>query len=263
MGIVNTTPDSFSDGGCYLTAEAAVAHALDLVAQGADIIDVGGQSTRPGSDPVSIDVELHRVMPVIESLRAQSDVLISVDTSKAELARQALAAGAQIINDVSSLRDDPAMIDVVAGCDAGLILMHMRGTPKTMQQNTSYIDVTQSVCDFLSERLSWAVSRGVARERIAVDPGIGFGKTRAHNLHLVRSLDRLAALGRPICLGASRKGFIGQVLDRPLEQRLYGTIGVTLAGYWYGAQIMRVHEVAPVRDALAIVRAVEQADEIP
>jgi dihydropteroate synthase len=263
MGIVNVTPDSFSDGGAFLDHDVAVAYALRLVDEGADIIDIGGQSTRPGSDPVSLDVEIARVMPAIERLRARSDVLISVDTSKAEVARRALAAGAQIINDVFSLRDDPGMIDVVAGCDAGLIIMHMLGTPKTMQIDPRYRDVVQDVHAFLAERLEWLAARGVALERVAIDPGIGFGKTHEHNLRLVRELDRFTDLGRPVCLGASRKGFIGKILNRPVEQRVHGSVGVAVAGYLRGAAILRVHDVAATRDTIAMLHAIQQPDRLP
>jgi dihydropteroate synthase len=258
MGIVNTTPDSFSDGGQFLAAESAVTHALRLVDEGADIIDIGGQSTRPGSEPVSPDEELDRVMPVIESLRSQRDVLISIDTSKAEVARRAITAGANIVNDVTALRDDPAMIDVVNKCDVGVVIMHMQGTPKSMQAAPTYTDVVAEVRTFLAERLAWLAARGVSGDRVAVDPGIGFGKTAEHNLLLIRELNSLASLDRPVCLGHSRKRFIGTILNRPVDERLIGTVAVAIAGYQRGANILRVHDVAAVRDAIAMVRAIEQ-----
>lgn len=259
MGIVNTTPDSFSDGGKFLEHRSAVDHALRLVDEGADIIDVGGQSTRPGSDPVSLDEELRRVVPVVDELRRRLTVPISVDTSKAEIARRAIAAGAQIINDVSSLRDDPAMMDVAAGSDAGLVIMHMLGTPKTMQDNPTYGDVVAEVTAFLAERLEWLTLRGIAAERIAVDPGIGFGKRVEHNLRLLRELGAPARLGRPILLGPSRKNLIGRVLNRPVDQRVFGTVGACVACFLRGAHILRVHDVAAARDAVLVADAIEQA----
>lgn len=258
MGIVNATPDSFSDGGQFLAPESAVSHALRLVGDGADIIDIGGQSTRPGSEPVPLDVELARVVPVIESLRARSDVLISVDTSKAEVARAAIAAGAVIVNDVTSLREDPAMINVVKTCDVGIVIMHMQGVPRTMQAAPTYTDVAAEVRSFLADRVAWLAAQGVSSDRIAVDPGIGFGKTAEHNLVLIRKLNALTTLARPVCLGHSRKRFIGKILNRPVDERLIGTVAVAIAGYQRGANILRVHDVAAVRDAIAMTRAIEQ-----
>lgn len=260
MGILNTTPDSFADRGRYLDPGAAVQHALRLVEEGARIIDIGGESTRPGSEPVSLDIELARVLPAIEGVRRWSNVLISVDTSKAEVARQALQAGAEIINDVTALRGDPAMVEVAASSNAGLIVMHMHGTPKTMQQRPSYSNVVESVRSFLGERLAWLERQGIARDRIAVDPGIGFGKTVQHNLQLIGQLGHLCELGRPVCFGASRKSFIGNLLGRQLDGRLPGTIAVTLAAYCRGAHIMRVHDVAAARDALLMTQAIERPD---
>jgi dihydropteroate synthase len=258
MGIVNTTPDSFSDGGQFLATEAAVSHALRLIDEGADIIDIGGQSTRPGAEPVPLDTELARVLPVIESLSKRSDAIISIDTSKAEVARQAIAAGAHIVNDVTALREDPAMIDVAKSCDVGVIVMHMLGTPKTMQTAPTYTDVVAEVRTFLADRVAWLVAQGVSGDRIAVDPGIGFGKTAEHNLLLIRELNALSDLGRPVCLGHSRKRFIGKILNRPVDERLIGTVAGAIAGYQRGANILRVHDVAAVRDAIAMFRAIEQ-----
>lgn len=263
MGVVNTTPDSFSDGGRYVAPESAIAHALRLVDEGAHIIDIGGESTRPGSAPISLAQELARVLPVVESLRKRSDVMISIDTSKAEVARQAIACGAQIVNDVTGLRGDPAMLGVAARCDAGLIVMHMAGVPQTMQIAPEYRDVVAEVATFLESAIERLVSGGIDRERIAIDPGIGFGKTAGHNLALIHHLGQLSALKRPICLGVSRKNFIGQITGRPVDQRTFGTIGAALAGYVRGASILRIHDVAPVRDAVAMARAIEQLDSEP
>jgi dihydropteroate synthase len=257
MGIVNATPDSFSDGGMCLDPDAAVQHALELVQQGADIIDIGGESTRPGAESVPPDLELQRVLPVIEGLRRQSKVLMSIDTSKSAVARRALAAGAEIINDVSAMRADANMVDVAAGSSAGVIIMHMLGTPKTMQQAPRYDDVVADVRALLAERLAWLDSRGILRDRVAVDPGLGFGKTFEHNLRLMHSLADFAPLDRPICLGPSRKSFIGKILGRDVHERIAGTAGVCVAGFLRGAHILRVHDVAAVRDAITMVRAVE------
>ena len=203
-----------------------------------------------------LDEELRRVIPVIEAIVSRSDVLISVDTSKADVARQALTAGAQIVNDVTSLREDPAMVELACSGNAGFIVMHMQGTPKTMQLAPSYQNVVEEVATFLSERLDWLEAQGIARERIVVDPGIGFGKTTEHNLRIIARLDRIAELGRPVCLGHSRKGFIGKVLGRREDQREYGTAGVALVGYLHGASLLRVHDVAAIRDVISIARAI-------
>jgi dihydropteroate synthase len=260
MGIVNTTPDSFSDGGQFSTVDSAVAHALRLVQDGADIIDIGGQSTRPGSNPISLSEELDRVLPVVEALRNCSPVFISIDTSKAEVARRAIEAGAQIVNDVTALREDAAMIEVVRSSDVGVIIMHMLGTPKTMQQAPSYQDVSRDVRAFLAERLASLEAAGVERERVAIDPGIGFGKLFKHNLTLIREIGLLVDLNRPICIGASRKGFIGDITARPRHQRAAGTAAISLAAYQRGAHILRVHDVAETRDVIAITRALESGN---
>jgi len=224
MGIVNVTPDSFSDGGRFLGADAAVAQALRLVEQGTDVLDIGGESSRPGAQPVSLEEELSRVVPVIRRLAGQTSVSLSVDTCKAEVARQALEAGAHIINDITALQGDAAMPDVARSYQAGIILMHMRGTPTTMQTQPQYDDVTAEVSAFLEARLQACVDVGIAASQVVLDPGIGFGKTTAHNLQLLAHLEELKRLGRPVCLGVSRKGFLGQVLGRPLEQRLAGSL---------------------------------------
>ncbi|ROR03033.1 dihydropteroate synthase [Desulfosoma caldarium] len=255
MGIVNITPDSFSDGGKWATHDAAVAHGLELVRAGADILDIGGESTRPFSDPVPLEEELRRVLPVIQELRRHTDVPISIDTTKAEVAYQALRAGADIINDVSALRFDPEMPAVAAEFGVPLILMHMLGTPKTMQQSPHYEALFSEIIRFLEERMAVAMAAGVDRNQMIVDPGIGFGKTVTHNLRLIRDLDALAVLERPILLGASRKRFIGTVLDAPVEDRELGTAVVNAIGIAAGAHIVRVHDVAFHRRAALMADA--------
>jgi dihydropteroate synthase len=261
MGVLNVTPDSFSDGGRFLDPAAAIAHGLALVEEGADILDVGGESTRPGALPVGEQEELDRVLPVIAGLRAaQARARISIDTSKAAVARAALAAGAEIVNDVSALRADPQMAAVLAESGAECCLMHMQGLPRTMQDDPRYDDVVADVRDFLAERVEFAVAAGVARERILIDPGIGFGKSEQHNLELLRRLGELAALGRPIVVGTSRKSFLGRIPARvrgvteplPPDQRLPGTIATNVLALERGASIFRVHDVALVRDALQV-----------
>ncbi len=257
MGILNVTPDSFSDGGRFLHVEAAVAHARALVGEGADILDVGGESTRPGAQPVSAEEELRRVLPVVEALRAQAlPARISIDTRKAAVARAALAAGAEIVNDVSALRADPEMAGVVASAGADCCLMHMRGEPATMQDDPRYEDVVFEVRAFLQERVEFAAGAGIARERMLVDPGIGFGKTDAHNLELLRRLRELADLGVPVAVGTSRKGFLGRLLTGAgAGDRLAGTIVTNVIAFERGARVFRVHDVGPVRDALAVAAA--------
>jgi dihydropteroate synthase len=254
MGIVNVTPDSFSDGGNYLDAARAVEHALSLAEQGAEVLDIGGESTRPEADPVSLEQELNRVIPVIESLREQTNVPISIDTTKAEVARQALAAGADIVNDISGLTFDAEMISVCAQSDCGIIVMHIQGTPRTMQDNPTYNDVVSEVRSFLAERVAAMSAAGIDRERIMLDPGIGFGKTAGHNLELLRNLSTLRSLRRPLLIGHSRKRFLGKILGRPIDERTAGTIGVSAALLLLGADLIRVHDVAAVRDALTAFR---------
>jgi dihydropteroate synthase len=264
MGVVNVTPDSFSDGGLFLDAGAAVVHAQRLVAEGADIVDVGGESTRPGAEPVSAEEELRRVLPVVEGIVAEgTPVQVSIDTSKASVARAALDAGASLVNDVSALRADPEMAGLVADSGCECCLMHMLGEPRTMQADPRYGDVVDDVRAFLQERLAFAVSEGVREERIMLDPGIGFGKTVAHNLALLRRLDELTALGRPLLVGTSRKSFLGRIIagaagePEPVDpaRRLPGTIATSVLALERGASVFRVHDVAPVRDALAVAAA--------
>jgi dihydropteroate synthase len=255
MGVVNVTPDSFSDGGLFLSADAAVAHAEGMVKEGAHIIDVGGESTRPGAQPVPADVELDRVVPVVERLAA-GDVRVSIDTRKAAVAGAALEAGASIVNDVSAFRHDPAMVGVVAAAGAGCCLMHMLGDdPRTMQSDPSYDDVVSDVKAFLEERLAFAVGEGVAEERVWLDPGIGFGKTVDHNLELLRRLDEIVALGRPVVVGTSRKSFLGRLTGRAERERDAATIATNVLALERGASIFRVHEVRGTVDALTVALA--------
>jgi dihydropteroate synthase len=256
MGIVNVTPDSFSDGGKYLGTDAAVEHGLRLAGEGADILDVGGESTRPGAAAVSAEEELRRVVPVIEGLAARTAVPISVDTTKAAVARAALAAGATLVNDVSALRFDPALAGVVVEADAALVVMHMQGEPRTMQRDPAYGNLVGEVVSELRQGVARAVDAGVGRDRILVDPGIGFGKTLAHNLELLARLAELRVLGLPILLGPSRKAFIGKLLDLPAEARLEGTIAACCLGAAHGAHVVRVHDVGPVRRALRVADAI-------
>jgi len=256
MGVVNVTPDSFSDGGRYFDAGAAIRHGLELEAEGAAILDIGGESTRPGADAVSAAEELRRVVPVIEGLiGAGAGAQISIDTSKATVAAAALHAGATIVNDVTALRGDSDMASVVADHGAALCLMHMLGDPRTMQDDPHYEDVVGEVRAFLEERMAVAVSAGIPRERIVLDPGIGFGKTVAHNLELLRRLDELVAVGRPVLIGTSRKSFLGRITGRYVDHRLAATIATNVIVYAHGASIFRVHEVAPVDDALKVAAA--------
>jgi dihydropteroate synthase len=253
MGIVNVTPDSFSDGGKFLRPDAAVAHALELVQQGADLLDIGGESTRPGSQAIPLEEELARVIPVVTALAQATDVPISIDTSKAEVARACLQAGAQVINDVTGLTGDPHMVEVVRDLRAAVVVMHMQGTPATMQAAPHYDDVVNDLFDFFTERLQSLKDGGIALDAIAIDPGIGFGKTREHNIDLLARLAKFSELGRPICLGVSRKGFLGKLLDRPVEERLAGSLAAAAFGLAQGAvQILRVHDVGPTRDLVNV-----------
>jgi dihydropteroate synthase len=256
MGIVNVTPDSFSDGGLFAAPSAAVEHGLALVADGAAIVDVGGESTRPGSEPVAAATEKQRVLPVVEGLAATgTHAQISIDTRKASVARAALAAGASMVNDVSALRDRE-MAGVVAESGADCCLMHMLGEPRTMQDDPRYDDVVDEVKAFLASRLELAVREGVREERVLLDPGIGFGKRDEHNLALIRRLDEIVALGRPVVIGTSRKGFIGRVAGAPGgADRLAGTLATNVLALERGASVFRVHDVAPAREALAVAAA--------
>jgi len=255
MGVVNVTPDSFSDGGLYLDPEAAVAHGRELAAAGAEILDVGGESTRPGAEPVGAGEELRRIVPVVEGLRGLG-CEISVDTSKAPVAAAGLEAGAGIVNDVTALRGDREMAALCAERGATVVLMHMLGEPRTMQADPRYTDVVAEVKDFLTERLEASVAAGIPEEDVWLDPGIGFGKTPAHNMELLRRLGELRELGRPLVVGTSRKSFIGRVDGSGPGERLGGTIASSVLAAAEGAEVLRVHDVAEVRQALAVTAAV-------
>jgi len=263
MGVLNVTPDSFSDGGCYQNLDAAVIHAVAMEAEGADLLDIGGESSRPGARPVSLEEELARVLPVVTALTRRVRVPISVDTTKAEVAKRCLDAGAAIINDISALRGDPEMAEVVAHAQAGLILMHRQGTPPTMQDHPEYIAVVEEVCDFLHARVEAAVAAGIDRERIAVDPGLGFGKTCDHSLTLLSRLSAFQALGRPIVIGPSRKSFVGSVLERPVGEREWGTAAAVAVGVYQGAHVVRAHSVAQMKDVARMAHAIRDAKAVP
>jgi dihydropteroate synthase len=274
MGIINTTPDSFYDKSRAMGI-AALETALRFVLEGADILDIGGESTRPGSSYVSADEEISRVVPLIRSIRQETQIPISVDTRKAPVARAALEAGANVINDISALRDDPALGELAAASGVPVILMHMQGTPQTMQQDPEYHDVLQEVRSFLQQRIDYAQGLGIACEKIIIDPGIGFGKAHAHNLLLLRHLDKLADLGYPVLMGHSRKSFIGRILagegaegrgeggdpaePAPADQRLFGSLAVVADSYYRGARLFRVHDVRETRELLDVCHAISRA----
>ena len=256
MGILNVTPDSFSDGGCYLDAEQAVAHAELMAEEGATLIDIGGESSRPGASPVSVNEELARILPVIRAIADTVDVLLSIDTYKAEVARRALEAGAHLINDITALRGDTAMAAVIAEMGAGLILMHMKGTPRTMQQAPQYDDVVREVCTSLQESVQIAETQGIAADRIIIDPGIGFGKTTEHNLEILKHLEEFRRLHKPLLIGTSRKSFIGNILELSVTERVEGTAATVCWAITHGADIVRVHDVK------ANVRAAQMTDAL-
>jgi dihydropteroate synthase len=258
MGIVNVTPDSFSDGGQFATTPSAVEHGLRLAGEGADILDIGGESSRPGSQRISLEEELARVIPVIRALVARTDVPISVDTTKAEVARRALEAGAAIVNDITAGRGEAGMVDVVREFDAGFILMHMQGTPETMQDNPTYDNVLEEVHDFLKARVQACTDAGISADRLAIDPGIGFGKTLEHNLILMRDLGELTVIGRPVVLGVSRKGLLGQITGRPRPERMAASLAaVCYCASRGAAHVLRVHDVAPTVDAAKVIGAMQ------
>jgi dihydropteroate synthase len=256
MGIVNVTPDSFSDGGTFLDQDRAVEQCLRLIADGADLIDLGGESTRPGATPIDEAEELRRVIPVVAELARHSSVPLSIDTTKASVAERALDAGAAIVNDISGLRLDPRMPAICARAEAGVICMHMQGTPQTMQIDPHYADVVREVSDFLAERLSVLEGCGIARDHVVIDPGIGFGKTPDHNLAILKAIPRFRALGRPVLIGHSRKRFLAKILGRKLDESGAVTIGVAVAAALAGADVLRVHDVRATRDALTACWAV-------
>jgi dihydropteroate synthase len=259
MGVLNVTPDSFSDGGRHQSVAAAIEHGLRLAEEGADIIDVGGESTRPGAPPVSVDEEIARVVPVIEGMRARSSVPISIDTRKADVAAAARAAGADMINDVTALQGDPAMTALAAAHDIPVVLMHMQGDPATMQRQPRYDDVVAEILAFFRARIAFCSSRGV--HRVILDPGIGFGKTLQHNLALLRALPRFRELGVPLLVGTSRKSFLGQITGRAVEHRLAGSLASNTYAALQGAHILRVHDVRAMKDALRVIDAIEHGEE--
>ncbi|QDT52517.1 Dihydropteroate synthase [Caulifigura coniformis] len=259
MGILNVTPDSFSDGGRWVATSAAVEHALDLARQGADIIDVGGESTRPGSLPVDPEEQLRRILPVLQELQGRLQIPVSVDTSSSLVARETLAAGATIVNDVTGMSGDPAMVGVCAESGCGVIVMHMQGTPQTMQLAPRYDDVVREVTSHLQQRVRELGTQGIPAERIVVDPGIGFGKTPDHNLQILSNIAALRSIGRPVLIGHSRKRFLQKVLGRPVEEATAGTIGVAIAVAQQGAGLIRVHDVQAVKDALTAWDTVRSA----
>jgi dihydropteroate synthase len=259
MGVINVTPDSFSDGGVFLTPAAARQRAAALAAEGADIIDIGGESTRPGAAPVTLPEELDRVIPAVEAAVAETDIPVSIDTVKPEVMRAAVAAGAGMINDVNALRS-PGALDAAAELEVPVVLMHMRGEPRTMQADPVYGDVVAEVAAFLEQRRRACHAAGIPDDRIVLDPGFGFGKTLDHNLALLRHLRRLADLGPPLLAGISRKSMLGAILDAPVGERLYGSLAAALIAVQNGAAMVRVHDVAPTRDALRVYTAVLGAD---
>jgi dihydropteroate synthase len=256
MGIINVTPDSFYDGGKRLDSDRAVADGIDLVEAGAEVLDVGGESTRPGAKPISVEEELQRVLPVIGGLRRNVNVPISIDTYKAQVARAALSEGADLVNDISALRFDPQMAVLVAAEKVPVVLMHMQGTPRTMQAAPCYSDVLREVQEFLTARFHFAIEAGIERENIIIDPGIGFGKTLDHNLTLLRGLPALATLEQPLLVGASRKAFIGKILGLEADERLEGSLAAAIAAVFGGAHIVRVHDVKETCKAIRVVDAI-------
>ncbi|MDD5258965.1 MAG: dihydropteroate synthase [bacterium] len=260
MGILNVTPDSFFDGGKYLDSGLAVSRALEMVKEGADIIDIGGESSRPGSTPVSAREELARILPIVKALAKKTRVPISIDTYKSEVAAACLAQGARIINDISALRFDRRMAKVVVKYKAKVVLMHMQGTPRQMQKNPHYQDVVSEVFQFLEERIQCAASLGIARENIIIDPGIGFGKTLGHNLVLLQKLAEFRSLGAPVLLGISRKSMIGNILGHVPGERLNGSLAAAAWGYFQGASILRVHDVAQTKELLKVLEAIKRGD---
>lgn len=263
MGVVNVTPDSFSDGGRAWSLDDAVAQVYRLVDEGADVVDIGGESSRPGAEPVSLEEELRRVIPVVEAFGPGLSVPLSIDTTKAEVARQALRAGASIVNDIAGLRGDPELPRLVVESGAAVVLMHMAGTPGTMQDDPCYEDVVREVRDFLARRVEAIEALGVPRSRIAIDPGIGFGKTVAHNLEILRNLDRFATLGCAVVIGTSRKRFLGLLTGRPVGERAVATVASSLAAAVQGADVLRVHDVAAMVDAIKVWTAIRGWDETP
>ena len=262
MGILNVTPDSFSDGGDYYEKNLAVEHALKMVNQGADIIDIGGESTRPFSEPVSFDEEISRVIPVIKGIRKNSDVCISIDTTKSKVALAALESGASFINDISAMETDPAMVNVALKFDCPLVLMHMKGKPKNMQDNPLYNSLIKDIKNYLFERVDFAISKGIDRKKIIIDPGIGFGKTVENNFELINNLEQFVEMKLPVLLGASRKSFIGVTLDLPEKERMEGSIAANIIGLQKGAKIFRVHDVVETNRAMVIANKIFNSNNL-
>ena len=262
MGILNVTPDSFSDGGKYLEKKTAINHALEMIDQGADIIDIGGESTRPFSDPVSLKEEISRVVPVIEGIRKKSDICISIDTTKSQVATAALNSGASVINDVSAMEVDPLMVDVALKFDCPLIIMHMKGTPKNMQDDPQYESLISDIKDYLLDRIDFIISKGINPKKIVIDPGIGFGKTVENNFEIINNLKHFASMDFPVLLGASRKSFIGISLNLPEEDRLEGSLAANIIGFQNGAKIFRVHDVAETNKALIIANKIFNSNHL-
>jgi len=261
MGVLNVTPDSFSDGGLYFDPDKAIAHGLRMVDEGADVIDVGGESTRPGSKPLALEEELRRIIPVIETLAGKVDVPISIDTYKSAVASRAIDAGARIINDISGLHFDPGLAKVAAEHDTPLVLMHIRGTPETMQKDVHYQSLLSEILESLRESIQKAEALGVDPDQIIIDPGIGFGKTLEHNLLIIKHLSEFRVLGKPILLGTSRKSFIGKMLNAEVDQRLEGTLATIAIGILNGAHIIRCHDVLPAKKVIAVVDAIRKVEE--
>ena len=256
MGILNVTPDSFSDGGRFFDQTDAVLHAFQMVKDGADVIDVGGESTRPGAEQISVEEEMRRVMPVISKIRQKTKVPVSVDTYKAEVAKEALKAGANIVNDITGFRSDPEMADVIAAAGASVVIMHMKGTPKDMQSSPQYDDLLGEVYDFLAKGVEAARAKGI--NQIMIDPGIGFGKTADHNLELINRLEEFRSIGVPVLIGVSRKSFIGRILETPVEARLEGTAAAVTASILHGADVVRVHDVREMRRVALVADAIRR-----
>ncbi len=257
MGILNVTPDSFYDGGKFNSVDKAVTQAIKLAEEGADVIDVGGVSTRPGSEPPPEEEELRRVIPVLEALKGSLTTPLSIDTYRAGVAEEAFKRGVRILNDVTALRGDPRMGEVAAQFDVEVVLMHMKGTPRDMQDNPWYEDVVNEVEEFFKERIDYALRKGIKRERLWIDPGIGFGKTLEHNLVLLKNIPRFKKLGVPILVGPSRKSFVGMILNLPPEERLYGTMGSVAWCYIMGVDMVRVHDVRPVREMIEVMERIK------
>ena len=262
MGILNVTPDSFSDGGDYYEKNLAVEHALKMVNQGADIIDIGGESTRPFSEPVSFDEEISRVIPVIKGIRENSDVCISIDTTKSKVALAALESGASFINDISAMETDPEMVNVALKFDCPLVLMHMKGKPKNMQDNPLYKSLIKDIKNYLFERVDFAISKGIDRKKIIIDPGIGFGKTVENNFEIINNLEQFVEMKLPVLLGASRKSFIGVTLDLPEKERMEGSIAANIIGLQKGAKIFRVHDVVETNRAMVIANKIFNSNNL-